>query len=91
MINMAQVAVSASTVTPVAAVPGGPCQVTITNNDSTNFVTLGNATVSATHGYELDAGKSVTFSTFPGSTGIEIYGLAHTAAVNVSTLISTNN
>ena len=91
MIYMAQVAVSSSTATPVAAVPSGPCQVTIQNNDATNYVTLGGSGVTATHGFELDPGKSVTFSTFAGSTGTEIFGLAHTAGVNVSVVISTNN
>jgi hypothetical protein len=91
MINIpAQVAVSTSTATHLVFVPPGPCQVVLQNNDSTNYVTIGvSSSVAAGNGYELDAGKSLTFSGHTGSTGTDLYALAHTAAVNVSILVST--
>jgi hypothetical protein len=88
-LTLTQVAVATTGQTPLASVPSGTCQVTLTNNDAANYVTVGDKNVTATHGFELDAGKSVTFSTWPGSTGMALYAVAHTAAVNVSVIIST--
>lgn len=83
------VTVATSGQTPVVTVPNGVCTVYIHNNDAANFVTIGDKNVTAGHGYKLTAGATLTFSTYPGSTGTPLYAVADTGAVVVSSLIST--
>lgn len=90
MLNIpATVSVATTGQTELVTVPTGPCQVVLQNDDATNFVTVGDANVTAGHGFELHAGKALTFTTYPGSTGTILSAVADTAAVKVSVLVST--
>lgn len=85
----AAVSVATTGQTRLVGVPDGPCQVVLQNDDSANFVTIGDANVAAGHGFILGAGKVLSFTTYPGSRGMILYAVASTAAVSVSILVST--
>lgn len=84
----AYVAVAESAVL-LATVPPGVCTVILANTGS-NPVTVGlSSSVTASTGFPLPAGATVTVPGFPGSTGVSLYAIAGTGTNNVGVIIST--